>query len=427
MEQYIFVFVIYMYEFLISFYFFNNISKGYKKPFFKIWTGLLLYITIMVLYITLSQPWLNFFAFFVANTIYGIWAFQIKFKQSIFLSLVLDLICTLSEFFVAFLFSALIGNRVVSDASEPYLYLINSVICKTIYLLLVLFLLKMVTKKESKIHIPISFYLYPITVMVVLIVFWHLYTSYGFNQFDKIIISTISILLNLSVIVLFWSYQKNIEKDIHLINLQAELKKLENEKNYYDILNEQNEQLSIFVHDIKKHLSAISALSTNKEIDSYISIMEDELNQPTKLSNSGNHFLDTLIHRYITECNIKKIEFEFDIRLSNLCNISEYDLISILGNAFDNAVEAANNSENKYIKFYTDYKNNYDVITITNSRDAPPIEKNNILLTSKANKNLHGFGTKSLKKALKKYNGNYKWEYTPDTKEFKLLIVVPRN
>lgn len=79
----------------------------------------------------------------------------------------------------------------------------------------------------------------------------------------------------------------------------------------------------------------------------YISKMTESLATYSKVSHSGNHILDVIIDKYVTECKIKKIKFDFDIKNNNLKNVEDYDLVAILGNLFDNAVEAAEKSSLK--------------------------------------------------------------------------------
>ena len=81
--------------------------------------------------------------------------------------------------------------------------------------------------------------------------------------------------------------------------------------------------------------------------------------------------------------------------------------MTILGNLLDNAVEAVSVAKEKHISFETDFRNNFSVIIISNSCDRNPLnERGDITETTKSNKRLHGFGLKSVKRTVKKYNGD---------------------
>ena len=66
-------------------------------------------------------------------------------------------------------------------------------------------------------------------------------------------------------------------------------------------------------------------------------------------------------------------------------------------------------------------------ITVINSSDIEPTGKNCDLITTKKNKSIHGFGTKSIRKTIKKYHGEMEWEYDKGLKQFKLVILFPEN
>ena len=64
------------------------------------------------------------------------------------------------------------------------------------------------------------------------------------------------------------------------------------------------------------------------------------------------------------------------------------------------------------------------MLILTNSCDEPPLANNKHLLTTKKNKNSHGIGIKSAKKALKKYNGDIEWDYDDKNNIFTLTAAI---
>lgn len=109
-----------------------------------------------------------------------------------------------------------------------------------------------------------------------------------------------------------------------------------------------------------------------------------------------------------------------------------HDLTTIFGNAFDNAVEAAEKSKKKYIELFTDHRNNFDVIIIKNSCNESAhqhiTEKaGGLLKSTKKNSHAHGYGMKSIKNAVKKYDGDLNREYNKVDNEFTLTIMVCVN
>ena len=224
---------------------------------------------------------------------------------------------------------------------------------------------------------------------------------------------------------MFISYHYNAEKEQELLLLRQESEKLNTDLKYFDILENQNNNLRAYAHDTKNHLSAIRNLNTNSEIEMHLLKMSESLAQYSKVCHSGNHTLDVIVDKYVTECNINGVNFEFDIKNNNLSTIEPYDTVTILGNLLDNALEAAKTSAQKTVSFETDYRNNFSVIIVSNSCDKNPLSDGRTLpLTTKINKQLHGFGLKSVKNTLKKYNGDISFDYDNREKVFVVTVMI---
>lgn len=99
-----------------------------------------------------------------------------------------------------------------------------------------------------------------------------------------------------------------------------------------------------------------------------------------------------------------------------------------MNNLLDNAVEAAERADERFIQVYIFSKGNmHDGLVIKNSCFVPPETENGELKTTKQNKKIHGVGTKSIRKTLKKYDAVYGWKYDENSKIFETDIVFPKK
>lgn len=97
---------------------------------------------------------------------------------------------------------------------------------------------------------------------------------------------------------------------------------------------------------------------------------------------------------------------DLDVDIPEKLNIQPFDLNIILGNLLDNAIEAVSKLErNKVIKASIKLDRNILYINISNPFDGNIIYKKSNLKTTHKDKENHGFGLKSVKKAISKYNG----------------------
>lgn len=185
-----------------------------------------------------------------------------------------------------------------------------------------------------------------------------------------------------------------------------------------------NNDLQVLTHDIKNHLSHIRSLMTNDEADEYISNLYGTINKYEYTGISKNKTLDIIINKYASICETKSIDITFDTKTANLSFVNSSDLSSIMNNLLDNAVEAAEKSVAKKIAIEIFSKSKaFEVLKITNSCDTSPRTFKSKLLTTKLDKEIHGFGTESVKKTLSKYDGVFEWEYDNQSKTFETLVI----
>ena len=413
--------VAYIIELFATYTIFSQLGERKMKPSFCLLTGTELFIlAFLVNILSANSVWLNIIVYPFVCFLFAILCFKIKPTKAAMWSVLLEFICIALEYIFETIL-AIVSNADISSYRDNDLIALYVVITSKGLFFLVCTLLSRLLNKENHSKVPASFYLYPISAILVITTFWYITND---NKTYQILMLAVGALLLLSSIVLFITYQRNSEKENELFELKNEINRIETETTYYDILEKQNQDLMIFAHDAKNHLSAIKSLNDNPQIDEYINKMYESLTTYSKVSHSGNHTLDVIINKYVTECEIKDVKFTFDIRLKNLEYVEDYDLVTILGNLLDNALESAEMSEKRQVSLSTDYRNTYDILIITNSCDVAPKLVNEKLFTTKRDKTFHGVGLKSVTKTLKKYKGDYDWEYDPENKVFTSTIMI---
>ena len=199
--------------------------------------------------------------------------------------------------------------------------------------------------------------------------------------------------------------EKNIEKTELIIDkMQNELYRTqfeESEKKY--------DEMNKIHHDMKNHLQCISSLLDDKEYEkaeNYIADMiKNKLNFEFKQINTGNRVVDAISNAKLTQCIDENILTTVDAG-SIEASIDDVDMCSLLGNIFDNAIEACRKVEkNKEIHFEINQKKGYINIIMKNSVQNSVIENNPKFKTTKKHKDIHGYGIKIVKSIVEKYNG----------------------
>ena len=421
MTSYILNIILQLIECLICYSFYENITNVDKKYLKRL--------SVMVIsYIGMWAVNLLFNYNVVINTVVMV-AFHIVFayflyKQSIRFSAVYSVLITslvtITELIVINLIALAFHTDVYSFIENTFNYVLLIVFSKTLLFIILKIIGDIINNHKSGKKVNLIFLLYPFSLLVALTVFGVISREYDLSERNKWIMSFSILFLTFSVVLTCFFQQESSNKETELAELKTMQLKNEIDIQYLDLLEKKNQQMQILAHDYKNHLAAIRELGDNEQVAEYIDKMTSEIKASNSTCHSGNHTLDIIINKYVTECEIKHIKFEFDTKLSNLGFVDDFDLVTILGNLLDNALEAAQQSEGKHILLKTKRVNTYDAVVISNSCDTAP-DKN--LKTSKEKDN-HGLGLKSVSKTVKKYGGDFDWEYNEIDKEFIITIML---
>ena len=417
---------VFFFEMLISIIFFSNIAEKKKKLSTIMISGTLIFeIGALINIFIISTSWINVLFSIIATSILSMSFFKIKSLRAVFYSVLLVSISSFLEHIIIFVISSYSSLYIAEYKSETFLLVVEIIISKVLFFIVVMVLLRFTQKDEAIVKIPTAFYIFPLITLISVICFWYVSLNQYLEFKNQIILGVVSILLMFATLFVFFSFQANAQRENKLLLLQQEQDKILTDITYYEILEKQNDNLRAYAHDAKNHLSTIKNLNDNPEVEMYISKMIERLAEYGKVCHSGNHTLDVVIDKYVTECELNDIAFEFDIKNNNLTQIAPYDLVAILGNLLDNALEAAEKSKDKKVSIETDFRNNFSVIIVSNSCDKNPQFSNSELpVTTKSNKRLHGFGLKSVRKTIKKYNGDIAFYYDDMTKSFVVTIMI---
>ncbi|MBR6396438.1 MAG: sensor histidine kinase [Lachnospiraceae bacterium] len=138
------------------------------------------------------------------------------------------------------------------------------------------------------------------------------------------------------------------------------------------------------------------ALADKGDIDGikqYLGELDVDLNTVDTVIKTGNAMADAILNSKISLARSKEIEVDADAHIPVKLKMSELDLCCILGNLFDNAIEAslALPPEERKIRVYMDMKNTQLYISFTNMTAGGKLKKEGgIFKTTKGEG--HGFG-----------------------------------
>lgn len=414
-------------EGLVSFEFYESIAPSKKKlrNLALITVGYMLMCGINLAFD--YNTFVNLIAFIIFHFAFNFVLYKNKIIPSLIYSFILYAVVFFSEVMVIWVISAFAEDDFFSFVENPFQYLILITVSKSAMFFILKLISNIIMKTVKRQKISFLLFLFPVILLLACGIFLIISFSLELSYTIKILLSVLCVVMLLVVIGSCMVQQRETQRDEELSELYAIKQAQETDNKYFEILERQNNNLMVYAHDTKNHLQAIRNMTEDENIIEYLERLTDDLNKYSRHASSGNHNLDVIINKYITECEMKGVEFTYDVRLSNLAGVQMFDLVSILGNMLDNALESAEKSTGKSIRLQTDHRNTYDVIMVTNSCDTKPLAQGNSLKSSKTDKKQHGLGIKSIKTALKGYDGDYNWEYNEQNKEFVATVMILRK
>ncbi len=125
------------------------------------------------------------------------------------------------------------------------------------------------------------------------------------------------------------------------------------------------------------------------------------------VSDTGNIFIDAIINYKIEYAKKLNIETSVDIRFPLDFEKPMRDISFLLGNLFDNAIEASKElDDNRYLNFKILYHSHNLYINIENNYKHTRVLENGKYLTTKIDKKNHGIGLKIVETIVNEYEGN---------------------
>ena len=256
------------------------------------------------------------------------------------------------------------------------------------------------------------------------------------DNYGKSSFSTRLSLVNLFFVVLFlallvYIYQLGYSKreNLHLIQEQK-IHELEREE--FNSLVETTKQLREIKHDIQIYLDTINILVNDKKWDELISYTEQYYNtlSITHITvSTGNTAIDCILTSKLDCAKRLGIKTTYSIIVPDSFPLDSVELSSLLGNIWNNAIEAGEKllsfdiGKQPYIYFYIKPYQHMILIHIENNFDGEiKRNKNHEIISTKSEKN-HGLGLPRVKSIIEKSGGVL--QITSENNIFSVHIMLP--
>ena len=287
--------------------------------------------------------------------------------------------------------------------------LIGTILSKVLLLVLLFYvILKKLHKEAEGIDRKLWVILFLISIesICMAFIFYELYN--GKNQIWIISFYTLLLLMNVSIFEIYKKsiYSLKLEKENMIYEQQLKLLRNCTQDQMNSTALFQREQ-----HDLKNKLLGIRSSMEKQNVQDAIRMIDGILEHgnmvdKAELEKIGNDIIDTILRFKYAKAIQKNIVVKIDGFAMQKLPILDEDLCVVLGNMLDNAIEASEKVTDRWINVSIGLRKNGLVIVVENSFDG--IIKKNIhgnIISIKENKEHHGYGLKSIRKTVEKYDG----------------------
>lgn len=202
------------------------------------------------------------------------------------------------------------------------------------------------------------------------------------------------------------------------------------QKDYYEALRVQMNDIREMKHDARQLLGVMSRLAEEKkyeELKEFLREYEEKTDTDELPVFCENVIANSMIGYYWLQAKKQGIQFVSRSKISRKTVMQDSDLCIVLGNALENAIEACrklNESELRFVSIEATTINNQFLLKIRNSYNGDLDIADGSIASTKGLLS-HGLGIHSMEKVVAGYEGFIKMEH--DEKEFVLMASVPEK
>lgn len=358
--------------------------------------------------------------------------YEISAIKTIILTLLIQGIIGVIDYIVIMIVTARYNNiDILEDSTDLIGVLV--IIASRIILFLLLITVKRISviKKKNVIDMSnkewLQFLIFPIFTLITVIVMTNsMVTSYHEDIVNVYyVIAIVLIVLNMVVFHLINEILENSQRirEADVLKQQSigQLELYNSLRKNYDIQRKRT-------HEYKNQIMCIDSLLKKKnynKLEEYINSIFDKLDGQLDMVDTNNEVVNAVINAKYYEALQNDVLFILKINDLSHIKVSDEDIVTILSNLLDNAIEAAGQCDidKRTVGIKLLYEDDVLSIAVSNSyKTEPEIMEDGYMRTIKDDKEQHGLGIRNVVATLEKYNAEYIIDYKNGEFVFSIIM-----
>ncbi len=378
---------------------------------------------------------LKLFIMIVSNVIFMVLTYERQFLKILFsvfmqfmITVVIDYVCPI----IISIFVPVISlELILVSVWGP----IMSLLASCIHLAVIMFIKKVVIDKHflqrnsnglSKVE-WIYFSIFPIVTFVIFLLINQVFDFVENSIQKRIVIVLASGLIAMNA-AMFFLIKNILKREEKLRESNLFLERVKSETKMYQNISKNYEMQRKRAHEYKNQMTIIAALARDgrlEELNNYLKEYGKDNITKTNVIDTNNVIVNAIINSKYQEAREKNIVFVVKINDLSELILKDEDIVLILSNMLNNAIEACDNCENGIIRLKFVKEQDYTLISVENTLGKSPIVVDDIYVTTKTeHKESHGIGIENIKETVERYNGQCVIKHNNDS--FNFTIYIPQ-
>lgn len=394
------IYTLTVYKIINVFFTNKKINSVYEKILYAIFN-----IAIVVVYLKFNIPLLTIVANFIFILLLLSLIYDDTFKRKAIVTILIIFFLLISDILLFMIFINVVNENILQKNSFFDIYVVFIVnMIRYLFVLIVINFYKIRIEK----NIPLIFSLpIALTAVISMVITINMFLVINGNNYKFIYINITLIFIVCIVSIYIFN------KMVNVMSENARQKILIKQSEYYEKKIEADSKnindTRKIKHDMKNHMYAIKNMAKNnmsKDIITYTNDILGKIEGEKVYINTGNYLIDGILNVKFEEMKNQGIDFKYDVKIPEGIKLPEFEVITILGNLLDNAIEGVKLiKDNRYIEVFISYKDSNLLIKIVNTFDGLVIKDNKGFISRKGEKAYHGIGLENVREQVEKSNG----------------------
>ncbi len=302
---------------------------------------------------------------------------------------------------------------------------------KAIVFLCVLMVGRKLREKSTEILVDVDWLkilIFPIFTIIIITAMISVFSDVETpEQITLILISSFG-MIGMNIVV-FYLINDIVDRETQLYEDGIFRLKAKNQAEMYRSISENFDKQKKKTHEYKNQISCIEALVKKNQfakVEEYVKGIYSRLDKELDAIDTNNVIVNAILNTKYQEAAENKIVFVLRVNDLSRLRIEDEDIVTILSNLLNNAIEACKKCETdrRVLKLKFVDEDGMIKIGVRNTFETPILYENGEIQTTKLVKaEEHGVGIRNIIEIIQKYDGSY--AIKNKNQEFFFSIIIP--